>query len=555
MGENLSTVEDRGEFVKTLVVAMLSARGRAGGEKARALLKRSAEMLTRAERAACEELIRNFAIGTGVQLPPRQGVEYTVYDICGGDAEWWDEEEEELDDLEELEDDDDDEWLPPEPVIRPVRPGRNDPCWCGSGKKYKKCHLETDEQQDRGEAKPVEKGYDGLRRSLGEFMWEVISQREARRAAGEFLVTPEAGQADEITLVDWMIHDWIPAGLGRRVMDEYLRRYGARLSERERKLVEDWSRSAVRLYEVEEVQPGTGMRMKDMITNEVRFVHETSASKAVVKWDGLLARIVAGERGWEMTGTGMSIPRQHLGAMMQWLEEDRREAGLEWNEYLKRNHPEIRRQPERLNSEWINSLQIRNNDGEKLMLSKSTYRVEQFLAVETALRGCEEFVDEGDGRYVWLRDGKEGSTALGSILLKEGLLTFECNSMERLERGERLLNELAGGAMQHLGHEFTTQEEIRRNVRTQPAEKEHRADVPGGEQIVAEYMERHYREWPDISLPALNGQTPREAAMTVEGRLLLAELLRNFENLEERKKKRGEAYYDVGRLRAELGLE
>lgn len=22
-----------------------------------------------------------------------------------------------------------------------VKPGRNDPCWCGSGKKYKKCHL------------------------------------------------------------------------------------------------------------------------------------------------------------------------------------------------------------------------------------------------------------------------------------------------------------------------------------------------------------------------------------------------------------------------------
>ncbi len=22
--------------------------------------------------------------------------------------------------------------------------GRNDPCWCGSGKKYKNCHYETD---------------------------------------------------------------------------------------------------------------------------------------------------------------------------------------------------------------------------------------------------------------------------------------------------------------------------------------------------------------------------------------------------------------------------
>jgi hypothetical protein len=24
--------------------------------------------------------------------------------------------------------------------------GRNDPCWCGSGKKYKKCHLESDQK-------------------------------------------------------------------------------------------------------------------------------------------------------------------------------------------------------------------------------------------------------------------------------------------------------------------------------------------------------------------------------------------------------------------------
>ncbi len=26
-----------------------------------------------------------------------------------------------------------------------TRPGRNDPCWCGSGQKYKKCHLASDE--------------------------------------------------------------------------------------------------------------------------------------------------------------------------------------------------------------------------------------------------------------------------------------------------------------------------------------------------------------------------------------------------------------------------
>jgi len=36
------------------------------------------------------------------------------------------------------------------PNVEPIRkttprPGRNDPCWCGSGKKYKQCHLRADE--------------------------------------------------------------------------------------------------------------------------------------------------------------------------------------------------------------------------------------------------------------------------------------------------------------------------------------------------------------------------------------------------------------------------
>jgi hypothetical protein len=34
---------------------------------------------------------------------------------------------------------------PKQPVRAAKRPGRNEPCWCGSGKKYKKCHLPADE--------------------------------------------------------------------------------------------------------------------------------------------------------------------------------------------------------------------------------------------------------------------------------------------------------------------------------------------------------------------------------------------------------------------------
>jgi hypothetical protein len=28
----------------------------------------------------------------------------------------------------------------------PTQPGRNEPCWCGSGQKYKHCHQKQDQQ-------------------------------------------------------------------------------------------------------------------------------------------------------------------------------------------------------------------------------------------------------------------------------------------------------------------------------------------------------------------------------------------------------------------------
>ena len=43
-----------------------------------------------------------------------------------------------------------------------VNPGRNDECWCGSGKKYKKCHREQDERLEELAAQ----GFEVLPRSL-----------------------------------------------------------------------------------------------------------------------------------------------------------------------------------------------------------------------------------------------------------------------------------------------------------------------------------------------------------------------------------------------------
>jgi SEC-C motif len=55
--------------------------------------------------------------------------------------------EEEDEDEDPFDEEEDDEDI--EPVVKPAQPGRNEACWCGSGKKYKKCHLQADEDAAR----------------------------------------------------------------------------------------------------------------------------------------------------------------------------------------------------------------------------------------------------------------------------------------------------------------------------------------------------------------------------------------------------------------------
>jgi hypothetical protein len=49
-----------------------------------------------------------------------------------------------------------DDLVPDDPPRAPQPPsrrqGRNQPCWCGSGRKYKYCHLQIDEEAPRNEA-------------------------------------------------------------------------------------------------------------------------------------------------------------------------------------------------------------------------------------------------------------------------------------------------------------------------------------------------------------------------------------------------------------------
>jgi tetratricopeptide (TPR) repeat protein len=140
LGENIEWMsqEDRDGFVPLLIGAMAGARGSAGINIGRSVLRRQSGLLSRGARRESEDYLDLFGHGGIAPRPP--GVSpWTVYDICAGQATWGGDGE---DDEEE-----DDEFLPPpEPIRNAPKPGRNDPCWCNSGRKYKKCHLEADER-------------------------------------------------------------------------------------------------------------------------------------------------------------------------------------------------------------------------------------------------------------------------------------------------------------------------------------------------------------------------------------------------------------------------
>ncbi|GFP25213.1 hypothetical protein HKBW3S25_00671, partial [Candidatus Hakubella thermalkaliphila] len=62
------------------------------------------------------------------------------------------------------------------------------------------------------------------------------------------------------------------------------------------------------------------------------------------------------------------------------------------------------------------------------------------------------------------------------------------------------------------------------------------------------------QKWIDQPVPALGGKTPREAVRSKRGKKKVEELLKFFENIEERRRRAGESWYDVNKLRKMLGL-
>jgi SEC-C motif/Protein of unknown function (DUF2384) len=69
------------------------------------------------------------------------------------------------------------------------------------------------------------------------------------------------------------------------------------------------------------------------------------------------------------------------------------------------------------------------------------------------------------------------------------------------------------------------------------------------------YYDKHYRGWVDTPLPALRGQTPREAAGSKDGRPRVVALLKDMDSRSARQRLDGHLACDLGWMWGELGLD
>jgi hypothetical protein len=489
--ENLERLDrdDRDHCFYALLASVFLIRGRPGVDTARSLMRRYGSLISRNTRRDCEFLLEDAAQGPAEPPPIPEQEEWTVYQICEGRAAWPDDLADE--EAEENEYQDEDEFHSVEPRHIHPTPGRNDPCWCGSGKKYKKCHLDSDREPQAPTPKEAQKEdeLEALRGKVRELL-EQYPMDEAADATQEFF----GGETGDANLaLDWIVHDRTCDAYGRTVMEEHLHRHGVEMTERERSIVQSSIRSHFDLYEVLEVKEDSVVEVKSQTLGETLLL-STPLAKRLVPGQGFLTRMLRLDSGNRPVGSFSSMPPQQVGVLRAWIEEDRRRTGLAWPAYFKRNWPRIRSRHEEMAAEFMESAPGLT----------ARFDVLDRRALLSALRGSSEIDERETGTsFVWINGP-------GSIRVLGGQLTLICKSADTLFTGVGLLADIAGSSITPAG----------------PAPS--------------------LNNWADTKNPALGGKTPRQAIKNAAGKRKVAELLKAMER---------DHKAEAARLRTDLGIK
>ena len=478
---------------------------------------------------------------------------------------------------------------------------RNAPCPCGSGKKFKKCCLGKEienQRQPKTYHDHCLEVVDSLRSKILDFMKKGGYDGPIEQAFKEYWQTLEPGLAPPkfsdiayLEFLEWYIHDYPIPGHGQPVINLYFQS-NPKLPPEEMQVLKDWQDAYISVFQVKDIEPGKGVMAEDIFSGEEFFLSDVSLSKIIKKWELITFRRIKVLEEWQLSAAG---GREHPRS-----KEDIRNFVLEnFKFFKKQNHSAdlptflrakgylLAQRSLTLNAKPSKIPDLFTSSGEKYEFWEARYDLNDLQKAMGHLDHEKDFQESGleeddQGEpikiyYDWLERGKssgeikkikprggltfessftrgpgmESYRLLGSIKLEPGRLELTAQGKERLSIGKRRLENVLQNLIKHRLDSVQSLEsmlEKQGKVKSKNSEEEIPEEIRHA--LLKDMYNNHYREWLDMSIPALDGKSPKKAIRSKEGRRRVEDLLRQMEYLHDE----NDAEYDISWVRRELKL-
>jgi SEC-C motif len=407
--------------------------------------------------------------------------------------------------------------------------GRNEPCWCGSGRKYKKCHLGREELPlaERVGWLYTKAGQHALLSGWNDLLAEAGYER--CRYADDDPDALGAAMADPLVLDAVLFEGGAFA--------EFLQMRGSLLPDDERLLAEQWLVVDRSVFEVEQVHRGQGVTVRDVRTGDTHEVRERAASRLLKPGQLVCARVVPAGDTMQFFGGLEPVALHERDPLVDLLD----------------NGPDAVTLVAQLSRRFAPPA-LANTEGDPLVICETTVRVGDPAGIEAALDDTYDRVD-GDEPARWFEHvTTQGLLRIRAALVLDGdTLRVEANSERRMDHVLATLSRLdpAMSVLDDSRRPLRDAREAAELAKQMPVSGEDALD-PDDPELAAfldEFVRDYETRWLDEPIPALDGHTPRQAADDPTRR---ADLIKLLDTFPAAKPNRGGM--DADRLRAALGL-
>jgi hypothetical protein len=184
------------------------------------------------------------------------------------------------------------------------------------------------------------------------------------------------------------------------------------------------------------------------------------------------------------------------------------------------------------------------------------------LLTDEAIQRLERF-SRAKGRYVSF-DEKDFDALPGGVVRRMRIsdletLVAECESLEQAKKLRVLFGQKFGQGLRYRMMVYRKVDTAAAGSPGESPETARESREPDGEEPRKEGATRKYENWVNEKIPDIGNVTPREAMKTPEGRSKVLELLKEFENQNEKVIRRGlknaeKLVFPLDKVKRELGL-